>query len=210
MSKSSKRPIPTVTKPVKCLTDEELQKFLDAAPSLRTKFMILLMADAGLRIGEMLKLKWSDLFFAGEPCNAIEVTPRIAKNKRPRTIPVTERLHDIIQDCLPSSNDVRSNFLHSFVFAYPGSINAYTARQVQRVISNLGKAVLQKRVTPHMLRHTFATRLMRKCPMRVVQYLLGHASMQSTQIYTHPNSQDYQNAIDSLNKTAVTAKTGQP
>lgn len=207
MEKSSKRPIPTFTKPVRCLTDEELQKLLDAAPTRRTEFMILLMADAGLRIGEMLKLKWSDLFFAGEPCGAIEVAPRIAKNKRPRTIPVTERLHETARKVLPDAKDVSPKFLSQFVFESQASGMAYTARQIQRVISNLGKSVLQKRVTPHMLRHTFATRLMRKCSIRVVQQLLGHNSLQSTQIYTHPNSQDYQKAIDSLNKTPKSERT---
>lgn len=208
MDKSRKPGTPPVTEPIRCLTDEELQKFIDAAPSARTKFMILLMADAGLRIGEMLKLKWSDLFFSGEPCGAIEITPRIAKNKRPRTIPVTERLHDAARKSLPSAKDVSPKFLSQFTFESQASGKAYTARQIQRVISQLGKAVLQKRVTPHMLRHTFATRLMRKCSIRVVQQLLGHSSLQSTQIYTHPNSKDYQNAIDSLNESSVTGIQG--
>jgi integrase/recombinase XerC len=49
-----------------------------------------------------------------------------------------------------------------------------------------------------MLRHTFATNLMRTTNARVVQQLLGHKNLSSTQIYTHPNQQDLKKAIDSL------------
>ncbi|GAH96402.1 unnamed protein product, partial [marine sediment metagenome] len=57
-----------------------------------------------------------------------------------------------------------------------------------------------REIHPHILRHTFATRLMSKTSMRVVQELLGHKNLSSTQIYTHPNNADLQEAIDSLNE----------
>ncbi|GAH69734.1 unnamed protein product, partial [marine sediment metagenome] len=51
---------------------------------------------------------------------------------------------------------------------------------------------------PHMLRHTFASKLMRVTSMRTVQELLGHSSITSTQIYTHPNEDDKKKAIKGL------------
>lgn len=58
-----------------------------------------------------------------------------------------------------------------------------------------------------MLRHTFATRLMQKTNIRVVQQLLGHKSLSSTQVYTHPNADDLQKAIENLNENATQEKT---
>jgi len=204
MSRPSKLKKFKVTRPVICLSDSELQKFLDAARSPAELLRFLLMADAGLRIGEVLKLKWPVLWFAGVPVGAIEVSASVAKNDRPRTIPVTERLSDAIESVIRPMISGLSQLPDKFVVYNHKTARPYTARQIQRDVLKIGWLSLSKQVTPHVLRHTFATRLMRKCPIRVVQQLLGHSSLQSTQIYTHPNNQDCQKAIDALNEKAVT------
>jgi len=196
------------TKPIRCLSDDELEALISAANSDNAELMILLMGDAGLRISEVLGLRWNDLWMMGEPVNAIEVTAAIAKNKKARTIPVTARLHDKISVVYGKVKSDLPSFRSKPVFYNTWSEKTLTPRQVQRIISRLGVETIKKRVTPHMLRHTFATRLMRRCPMRVVQKLLGHSSLQSTEIYMHPNNIDYQNAIDSLNGKTVTETQG--
>ncbi|GAJ04418.1 unnamed protein product [marine sediment metagenome] len=75
-----------------------------------------------------------------------------------------------------------------------------TVRQVQRIITFAGKLSMGRNIHPHLLRHTFATRLMRNTSMAVVQQLLGHTNLSSTQIYTHPNGEDRKKAIDSLDQ----------
>lgn len=67
---------------------------------------------------------------------------------------------------------------------------AVSTRTLQRLVARLGREVLGRSLWPHVLRHTYATRMMRVCELRVVQELLGHRSVKSTQVYTHVSSED--------------------
>lgn len=185
---------------IKSLTDEECDKLLGSTNLRWHKSLAVLMLDTGIRVGELVQLKVSDLWYLDSPAAMLDIRKDIAKNKQLRSIPVTSRLHEEIE------------FLHNhywWLHRKPPTDYAFYGRDhgtpigcrtVQRLIKFFGDHALHRRVTPHMLRHTFATRLMRKCSIRVVQQLLGHSSLQSTQIYTTPNHQDLQKAIDSLNE----------
>lgn len=189
------------SKAIRCLSDDELSQLIVGTDRTNIRLAIVLMGDAGLRIGEMLKLRWQHLWFAEEPVGAIELSSDMTKNRRPRTIPVTMRLHDAARQEIVNVNVLAPDFYKQFVFLNPANGKPYTSRWIQRHILSIGAKTLHKRVTPHMLRHTFATRLMRKCSTRVVQNLLGHSSLTSTQVYTHPNHVDMQTAVDSLNES---------
>lgn len=195
---------------VESLTDEEQTKlvsFFNHKASLtynreshfRDQCMFLLMLDAGLRVGEVVKLVIRDLHFAGSPVGVLSVRPEIAKTKTERSIPVSIRLRDSIQDMWLQVWQHWNIMPVTFAFVGSKAGESLSIRQVRYVIQNAGIVSIGRPVHPHALRHTFATRLMRKCNIRVVQQLLGHKSLLSTQIYTHPNNQDLQTAIDSLN-----------
>ncbi|GAH51596.1 unnamed protein product, partial [marine sediment metagenome] len=70
----------------------------------------------------------------------------------------------------------------------------------ERITRNAAMKSLGRPVHPHVLRHTFASRLMRTTNSRVVQELLGHQHMSTTQIYMHPNQEDKKKAIQSLDR----------
>lgn len=189
---------------------ERLLSFLEQSNGLHTAYresirnyaMAVCMLDAGLRVGEVCNMLICDLFWKNEPVKSIIVTAQISKNKTERQIPVSVRLCEALKKMSFhwwtrfGIDDTR------YAFCRNCGDQQLSTRQVERVIKNAGKIALHKVVTPHTLRHTFATRLAKKVNIRVVQELLGHKSITSTQIYTHPDSDDLEEAINHLNDSA--------
>lgn len=165
----------------------------------RNYTLALVMLDTGLRVGEVIQLRQDQLWFADAPVGALTVDANQAKNKMERTIPITIRLHNAIEQMHRFWWVTHTDHGVPHAFFATMSWQPLTTRQVHRIIKSAGAHSLGRKIHPHLLRHTFATRLMMRTSMRVVQQLLGHTSITSTEIYTHPNSNDYQKAIDSLN-----------
>lgn len=165
----------------------------------RNYLIALIMLDTGIRVGELVQLRQTDLFFNGNVVKNLVIRAEIAKRKHERIIPLSERLQTAI-------GIMRTNYWgtaaistnHYAFYAFHPTMKLHV-RQVQRIIKLSSESCLRRVVTPHMLRHTFATRLMRTCSTRIVQELLGHKNLSSTQIYTHPNHEDLTKAIQSLN-----------
>lgn len=154
-----------------------------------------LMLHAGLRVGETVQLAWSDLVWNNTPKAQIDLAPNIAKGRRPRTIPVTNTLaqrieHAWLEIALPRG------FTHAhYALATKPNGSPITVRTLERAIAAIGNAAGGPRLTPHMLRHTFATRLMKVTNLRTVQLALGHKRISTTEVYTHPNQNDLQQAL---------------
>ncbi len=165
----------------------------------RNYTMALVMLDAGVRVGELIQLRQDQLWFADGPTFALCIEKDQAKNKHERTVPITARLRDAIEQMHRQWWYTNQNDRPNYAFYQVSPLSPLTTRQVQRIIKSASAKAIGREVHPHLLRHTFASRLMRKTSMRVVQELLGHSSITSTQIYTHPNSDDRRKAIDSLN-----------
>ncbi len=165
----------------------------------RNYTMALLMLDAGCRVGELVQLEQSQLWFAHCAVGALTIEKNQAKNKHERTIPISERLSDAIKQMHEWwwNNDHEHGTCYAFYATW--CIRPLTVRQVQRIITAAGKLSIGRDIHPHLLRHTFGTRLMNKTSMRTVQELLGHKRISSTQIYTHPSGEDKRKAIDALN-----------
>jgi integrase/recombinase XerC len=196
------------------LTDTEITKLLaelrtyqgtpgQKALGVRNWFAAVLMLEAGLRVGEVVHLKRSALWFNGQPVDTLLIPAEITKTKQERQIPVSDKLKAAITDlhshfwscpsCPPSPYALR----HSI------SVGPLSTRTLERIIRAAALQAIGRPVHPHVLRHTFATRLMRVTNARVVQELLGHKHMTSTQIYCNPNAEDLRTAINN-------AATAQP
>lgn len=195
----------------KTLDAEQQESLLDAllrrgAPKkterkgIRNHLIGCLMLDAGLRVGEVVKLKMSHLYFCSLPVKTIVLTKTITKNHRERTVPVSERLSMSLRSYFSAwlVTDIVNNC--SFTFYYKSEDHPLTTRQVENIINTAGYKAFGQPVNPHMLRHTFASQLLRVTNIRTVQELLGHNYVTSTQIYTHPNEDDKRKAIDELQK----------
>lgn len=173
---------------------------LDYKRSIRNHCMALLMLDAGLRVGELVRLLQSDLIISGEPVTALCIRAEISKSKIQGIVPLSIRIREslsIMQSLwwnIPEPIPIRYAF-------YPDNSGIHlSARQVQRIIKRAALAALGRPVHPHVLRHTFASNLMRITNARVVQELLRHKQLSSTQIYCHPNQTDLTDAINDLPK----------
>lgn len=210
MSTKPKHARSSSTQPPQVLSDIEAETLIQClrtttkavdffAAGIRNQMLGLLMLDAGLRVGEVVTLTISQLWMCNEPAKGIRITARSTKTLAARTIPLSLRLQDLSRQMW--SFLWRNYGVPKNVYAFCGNNKDkhISVRQVERIIRRVSLDCLSRPIHPHILRHTFATRLMRTASTRVVQELLGHKSLQSTQVYTHPNSQDLRKAIDSLN-----------
>lgn len=165
----------------------------------RNHLIVLCMLDAGVRVGELVQLKVNSFVFAGKVVGALVIPSSIAKMGSERTIPLSARLHTAISGMIPYWSECASPLFDQFAFRPRKNIKPLSVRQIQRTLEKLSLLAIGRKVSPHTLRHTFATRLMRTTNSRIVQQLLGHKQLTSTQIYSHPNGDDLLKAIKSLN-----------
>ncbi|GAI62545.1 unnamed protein product [marine sediment metagenome] len=194
---------------IKTLTPDECDKLLShlqhppdnkAPPRVhhRNYTMALLMLDTGCRVGELVKLEQNQLVFNSTPVNALTILKHQAKNKHERTVPISSRLRTALEQMSRQWWITDHDHETRYAFYATWRMRPLTVRQAQRIITSAGKLSIGRDIHPHILRHTFATRLMTKTSMRVVQELLGHKNLSSTQIYTHPSGEDKRKAIDGL------------
>ncbi|MBA7485125.1 Tyrosine recombinase XerC [subsurface metagenome] len=165
--------------------------------AVRNHCMALLMLDAGLRVGELVSLQMSDLYFNNVPVRNIIIKPHMTKNKVEHSIPVSDRLSDSLRSYF--STWFLCDLVTGSDFAFTGvsTDRSITTRGVEKIICAAGWKVLGRPIHPHILRHTFASRLMRITNSSTVQQLLGHKHLSSTQVYCHPNEDDKRLAIES-------------
>ena len=151
------------------LSQEEVAKLIQAAATKQSKLIIKLLYACGLRVSEVVKLRFEDI---GED-GTLQV--RQAKGQKDRVTVLPAKLKE----------EIGSG--QGYLFG-DGSM---TTRNVQAVVKRAAtSAGLQKTVTPHVLRHSFATHLLEQGEsIRVIQELLGHSNLQTTQIYTHVSSE---------------------
>ena len=157
--------------------------------------LVVLLFGCGLRISQALSLKNIDV--AGRPST---LTIR-GKGNKERIVPVLPIVHDVIEKYMsvkPFENQP-NDFLFVSVRGLPMS-----ARMAEKVVENLRKYLqLPDYVTPHALRHTFATSLLAGgADLRSLQELLGHSSLSTTQLYTKVNMAEIMNAYNNAHPMA--------
>jgi len=183
------------------LLDTECSEILTEARrrSERDFLMISLALFAGLRNSEVICLTLQIIAPYGHVSNILDLPALISKGKRPRSIPL--RI-DLIGDlnAFIESKPQRDEPTDpgAFLFVSHKTKNKLSARDFQRITRDISLKVLSKPVHPHIFRHTFATNLLRRSNLSVVQNALGHKSIQTTSIYTHPSMNDLQKAIQGL------------
>lgn len=179
-----RRPLPVV------LTKEEVKRLIAAAGREKSRLLIKLLYASGLRIGECLALRVEDL----EPSQRIAWV-RQGKGGKDRMVILSEGLLAELRHYL-----LRKGITSGYIFR--GKHGTMSARNAQKIIRSAAKrAGISKPVTPHKLRHSFATHLREGgTDLRVIQELLGHASIQTTEIYTHVSTEEKRRVVSPLDQ----------
>lgn len=190
------------------LTDDEYLRFcvhskaLAQSPNFkkgRQGFIAMLLLQTGLRVGEAVQLTAPDLIAGTDIVINLRVRAEIAKMKKERIIPLNKEIRELITIYISRHYTHGKDINNQWLFSSSHGTDHITTRQMERIIHKVGLAAIGRQIHPHLLRHTFATRLLKVSNIRVVQMLLGHSSIQSTQKYTHPSNEDLTKAINGLN-----------
>ena len=189
-------PLPKRTRSLpKFLTEAEMQEVLSAptsggdAAAERDRALIELLYSSGLRRSEISTLNVGDVDF-------LSGTIRVfGKGSKERIVPVGNEALARLRACL-RSRGAPADGEPRFVNARGGRLSAEGVVFVVR--RWVRRSSLLKKVTPHVFRHSFATHLLnRGCNIREVQEMLGHADLNTTQIYTHVSLQKLQDVYKS-------------
>lgn len=170
------------------LTRDEVKKLIDSADNEKSRLMISFLYSTGVRVSELVNLKIEDMNFA-EKTGWV----RMGKGGKDRIFSLSENLGKELQEYLKD----RGN---KYIFSKD---SALTTRNIQKIIKLTAKrAEINKKVTPHTLRHSFATHLLENgTDIRMIQVLLGHSSLNTTQLYAHISSEQIKkvaNPLDNL------------
>jgi len=151
----------------KFITYDELNKLLENAENYRDKLVIKFLFYTGVRVSELIKIKKNDIIFEE---GFVKV---YGKGGKERIVPIPKELLNELKNYINKINTE--------------NIFPLSSRQVERIIKYIAKkAGISKKVTPHVLRHSLATTLLSKgVDIRYIQEILGHSSLNITQIYTH-------------------------
>jgi integrase/recombinase XerD len=208
------------------LNEEEQKKLLNVfneryPTSLRNKTMIRLMLKSGLRLAEVIALRWNDINFPAAKLSVIE-----GKGRKDRNLWLGEKTLNQLGKWREKQNNVltekeldnKRNLVFTsltgkklneanvrkmvYRYAEKAGIQEEIKKHYRDAKGNeLKETYLQKKVSPHILRHTFATELYRMTnDLRKVQKTLGHSSIQTTMIYTHLVDEELENDMKRLDE----------
>lgn len=168
------------------LSKEEVKLILEAHGNIKHKAMLSLIYSCGLRRSELLNLKLKDI----DSKRGLVVIKQ-AKGRKDRVAPLSEKVLNLLRDYFKA---YQPKF---WLFEGQSGIGQYDASSLANVLRRaLDKSKINKPVTLHWLRHSYATHLLENgTDLRYIQEILGHSSSRTTEIYTHVSNKSIQRII---------------
>ncbi len=176
---------------------QEVEKIINVASNIKHRSMLVLIYSSGLRSGELLNLKISDI-----DSNRMIIHIKGAKGKKDRMVPLA-----------PSALELLRNYFTEHrpkEYLFNGEQNStYSKSSLQAVFRKACRlAKIEKRVTLHSLRHSYATHLLEEgVNLRYIQEILGHNSSRTTEIYTHVTNHASRSIASPLEKITFNKST---
>jgi len=166
------------------LTVEERLKLENACQTYREKLIVFGLLDTGLRVSEFCGIKRSDVDWQASSIRVHGKGGPFGKESKVRAVPLSERA---------------KNLFDIYLSGAKGNAIDFTTKTAQREVESIArKAGIAKRVTPHVLRHTFAVEsIKRGISLRALQQVMGHDHITTTEIYLNYGDK---NALDEFKK----------
>jgi integrase/recombinase XerD len=183
------------------LSPEEVARFLEAAPGVKYKAAFSVAYGAGLRVSEVAALKVSDI-------DSKRMMLRVdqGKGRKDRHAMLSPVLLDLLRDWWRIARPT------AWLFPGRDPLQPMSTRQLNRACHAAADlAEITKRVSPHTLRHSFATHLLEQnVDIRVIQVLLGHAKLETTALYTRIATNTIRAVMSPLERLSLKPKTDEP
>lgn len=177
------------------LSDDEVHRLIYAVDHykalnrLGNKAMIRILLYCGLRRSELFNLDWSDIDF----CRGT-ILVRLGKGEKDRVLPMNTQVNQCLWDYLQSRLPLTCPAVFTNHYG-----NRMKPNNLMRLLRKLAmKAGIQKALTAHLMRHTFATMVLKKTDIVTLQKMLGHCDLSTTQIYAHTSTERMAQAVENL------------
>ena len=163
----------------KVVSKIDIDKILGCMTNIKHKLIIMILYSSGLRVSEVVNLKRSDI-----SDNSLLV--RQGKGKKDRYTIISKKVKKLLIEYLCQTT-------FKSVYLFEGRKGKYTIKSVQEILKKASsKSLINRHITPHMLRHSFATHLLENgTDIKYIQKLLGHSKLETTSIYTHVAQKDF-------------------
>lgn len=187
-----KRPVREKLLP-EVLTEGEVELLINCTENLKHRCILMTLYSAGLRLGEVVKLKISDI-----DSKRMLILVRGGKGKKDRYTLLSENLLRLLKQYYLKERPKEWLFQGTFG-------GQYSMQSVQQIMADAVKrAGIRKHATVHTLRHSFATHLLENgTDLRYIQSILGHNSIKTTEIYTHITSKGIQGIVNPMDRFKI-------
>jgi integrase/recombinase XerD len=171
------------------LSKQETQQLISATPTKKSKLMLNMIYACGFRVSELINLKLEDINLETK-----EGYVRSGKGRKDRFFNIPLTLEKDLQQQINLQQENNQEYL------FTGPKGKLTDRNIQKITrTSAKKANINKKTSPHTLRHSFATHLLEAgVDIRKIQELLGHADLSTTQIYTHVSVEELKKVTSPL------------
>ena len=177
------------------LSHDEAVRLIAAAANLKYQAALSIAYGTGLRVGEIVALKVDDI-------DSQRMTLRVeqGKGQKDRYAMLSPVLLELLRAWWRLAHSQGKMLPHGWLFPGMNPINPLTARQLNRAVAAATeRAGIDKRVSMHTLRHSFATHLLeQKVDIRVIQVMLGHKKLETTSVYTHVGTRMLREVVSPL------------
>src|SRR5205809_1529607 len=183
------------------LSPEEVARLLDAAPGLKYKAALSVAYGAGLRVSEVVALKIGDI-----DSKRMVIRVEQGKGRKDRYVMLSPHLLGLLRAWWRAARP------QGWLFPGRNPVQPMTTRQLNRACHAAAQlAEINKRVSLHTLRHSFATHLLEhNTDIRVIQVLLGHAKLENTALYTRVATKTISEVVSPLEHIALKLKSAEP